>query len=129
MITMANTSPLTPGTGVDRSIPVCGPPSRLEVAIGCPAEIPAEVLAGSVIDGWFAREFAAIVAANWPVQDQPAPRRRGPRTRTIAPPRQPYNQGYLTGERRAGRAVSGSVNAQARQRSPPTTGTVGPGTV
>jgi hypothetical protein len=71
------------------------------------------------------REFAAIVAANWPVQDQPAPRRRPPRVATLARPRQPDNQARRgpdpdEGEPHPRPVVHTPASVRSRQRSPPT---------
>lgn len=75
-------------------------------------------------DPWVDREFAAIVAANWPAQDQPAPRRRRTRVGTLAAPRQPDNRrwrdpGFGDGGRSAGAVVDAADRVVSRQRSPP----------
>lgn len=125
MITMTSRPP--------RGAVVGGPPSWLQVHTGHPAASSAasdgDVGVGDVgvdlwPDWWMDREFAAIVAANWPAQEQPAPRRPRTRVGTLAAPRQPDNRGCLgpvfgDGGSLAGPVVYAPGSVVSRQRSPP----------
>lgn len=107
---------------------VGGPPSWPWVPAGPPAASAGDVGVGDVgvdrWDSWVDREFEAIVAANWPVQDQPVRRRRRTRVGALAAPRQPDNRGRLTpglgdSGSPAGQVVDVPSRVESRERSPP----------